>query len=115
MKNQATRIHMSVCSFLVRVCVCRCSSGWTGLRCESVATGESTSNSGEGNYFRFDVESLLFRLKSKVTPCTVLMCTCVYLRVCLGTASIIIPVLLLLLLILLAVGALFWYRRRMRG
>lgn len=32
-----------------------------------------------------------------------------------GTASIVIPVLLLLLLILLAVGALFWYRRRMRG
>lgn len=40
---------------------------------------------------------------------------CLFVCVCLGTASIIIPVLLLLLLILLAVGALFWYRRRMRG
>ncbi|AWP02986.1 hypothetical protein SMAX5B_014046 [Scophthalmus maximus] len=31
------------------------------------------------------------------------------------TASIVIPVLLLLLLVLLAAGALFWYRKRMRG
>lgn len=32
-----------------------------------------------------------------------------------GTASIVIPVLLLLLLALLVVGAILWYKRRMRG
>uniref|UniRef100_A0A673BTW4 Low density lipoprotein receptor-related protein 1Aa n=1 Tax=Sphaeramia orbicularis TaxID=375764 RepID=A0A673BTW4_9TELE len=35
--------------------------------------------------------------------------------VCTGTASIVVPILLLLLLVLLAGGALFWYRKRMRG
>ncbi|KAM4582658.1 low-density lipoprotein receptor-related protein 1-like isoform 1-T1 [Fundulus diaphanus] len=58
---------------------CRCSSGWSGHRCESVASGsESTSSTGR-------------------------------------TASIVVTVLILLLLILLTVGALLWYRRRMRG
>lgn len=41
------------------------------------------------------------------------LCLCVFVYV--GTASIVTPVLLLLLLILLAAGALFWYRKRMRG
>ncbi|XP_037535815.1 low-density lipoprotein receptor-related protein 1 [Nematolebias whitei] len=58
---------------------CRCTSGWTGYRCESVAI----SKDGQGSSGR--------------------------------TASIVATVLILLILVLLAVGAVLWYRRRMRG
>ncbi|XP_078803799.1 low-density lipoprotein receptor-related protein 1 isoform X7 [Oryzias latipes] len=58
---------------------CRCSPGWSGYRCESVASSSESSSSGG------------------------------------RTASIVVTVMILLLLVLLGVGALLWYRRRMKG
>ncbi|RVE72792.1 hypothetical protein OJAV_G00041090 [Oryzias javanicus] len=64
---------------ITRLPECRCSPGWSGYRCESVAsTSDGSSSSGR-------------------------------------TASIVVTVLILLLLVLLGLGALLWYRRRMRG
>ncbi|XP_017271351.1 low-density lipoprotein receptor-related protein 1 isoform X3 [Kryptolebias marmoratus] len=64
---------------ITRLPECRCTPGWTGYRCESVAV----SNNSEASSGR--------------------------------SAAIVATVLILLILILLAVGAVLWYRRRMRG
>ena len=91
--------------------VCRCSPGWAGYRCESVANSGGAASSGGRK------SALLQRhqfLEFHMIRLSVYH-SYIYVSVCVGTASIVIPVLLLLLLFVLAGGALVWYRRRMRG
>lgn len=86
--------------------VSRCPVGWRGYRCEiEAASMDSSSSSGSKSH---SSESLL---KKPALWFYLLTLNCSLA----GTASIVIPVLLLLLLALLVVGAILWYKRRMRG
>uniref|UniRef100_A0AAQ5YCC6 EGF-like domain-containing protein n=1 Tax=Amphiprion ocellaris TaxID=80972 RepID=A0AAQ5YCC6_AMPOC len=91
---------------------CRCTNGRVQPSCYTCDTNEYCAN-GQCSInpitrlpeCRYGAEYEVCCLNS------FLMFVCLYA----GTTSIVIPVLLLLLLLLLGVGALFWYRRRMRG
>lgn len=82
--------------------------GWSGYRCEIAAapvdsSASSGSKSHSSDYIDLKINSLLL----------LLFLMFVISRA--GTTSIVVPVLLLLLLAMLAVGAILWYKRRMRG
>lgn len=103
---------MEVCNSLemkrsnsVCVTLSRCPVGWSGYTCEiAAAPVDSPASSGSKSHSSD-------HLYPKVSP----TCFSSLMFVSAGTASIVVPVLLLLLLALLAVGAILWYKRRMRG
>lgn len=61
--------------FLFFLCVCRCSPGWVGHRCESVANSEGTSGSGEHKSTLSIIDVSL--IEHEDSPCGGLMFVCV--------------------------------------
>uniref|UniRef100_A0A3Q1CIR2 EGF-like domain-containing protein n=1 Tax=Amphiprion ocellaris TaxID=80972 RepID=A0A3Q1CIR2_AMPOC len=87
---------------------CRCTNGRVQPSCYTCDTNEYCANG------QCSINPITRLPECRYGVCCLnsfLMFVCLYA----GTTSIVIPVLLLLLLLLLGVGALFWYRRRMRG
>lgn len=85
----------------------RCPAGWSGYTCEIAAapvdsSASSGSKSHSTDHMYPKVSFTCFSSRMFVSAIA-------------GTASIVVPVLLLLLLALMAVGAILWYKRRMRG
>lgn len=81
--------------------------GWSGYRCEiAAAPVDSSASSGSKSHSSDHLD-----LKNSILLLVFLM----FVISLAGTTSIVVPVLLLLLLAMLAVGAILWYKRRMRG
>lgn len=83
--------------------------GWSGYRCEiAAAPVDSSASSGSKSD---NSDHLDLKTKNSLLLLLFLM---VVISLA-GTTSVVVPVLLLLLLAMLAVGAILWYKRRMRG